>query len=69
MARLVTVTWWHAALQLQPSSCNFKLIQVEVTGLSVQRPEMGVVCQHGLYAELLKTQRRVTGPGRPPSLS
>ncbi len=26
VARLVTVTWWHAALQLQPSSYNFKLM-------------------------------------------
>jgi hypothetical protein len=51
VARLVTVTWWHAALQLQPSSCNFKLIQVEVTGLSVQEARNGrcmsawVVCR------------------------
>ena len=26
VGRLVTVTWWHAALQLQPSSYNFKLM-------------------------------------------
>ncbi len=29
---------------------------------------MGVVGPHGLYAELRKTQRRDTGPGRPSSL-
>ena len=32
MARLVTVTWWHAALQLQPSSCNFKLMIGKLEG-------------------------------------
>ena len=32
VARLVTVTWWHAALQLQPSSYNFKLMIGKLEG-------------------------------------
>jgi hypothetical protein len=52
VARLVTVTLWHAALQLQPSSYNFKLmigkLEVGEWPLSPRGQGWAFVCPHGL---------------------
>ena len=58
VARLVTVTWWHAALQLQPSSYNFKFMIGKLEGGDWPLSPRG---QGWAYAELRKTQRIDTG--------
>ncbi len=56
-----------AALKLQLQVDDWETWSRRLASQS-KRPGMGVVCPHGLYAELQKTQRRDTGQGRPPSL-
>jgi hypothetical protein len=61
VARLVTVTKWHAALQLQPSSFSFKMMigKLEVGDWPLSPRGQGwVLCQHGLSAEDSDSEER-----------